>query len=73
MIVPIIQVILSAVIITLILLQERSSGMSGLLGGDNSGYYQARRGMEKTIFYSTIVLCVIFVALAVYQLYAQVH
>jgi len=73
MIVPIIQVILSAIIITLILLQERSSGMSGLFGGDSSGYYQARRGMEKTIFYSTIVLCVIFVALAIYQLYAQTH
>jgi preprotein translocase subunit SecG len=73
MTIAIIQIILSVVIITLILLQERSSGMSGLLGGSGEGYYQARRGMEKLIFYSTIVLAVIFVALAVYQLFIQVH
>jgi preprotein translocase subunit SecG len=73
MVIAIIQIILSIVIITLILLQERSSGMSGLLGGSGEGYYQARRGMEKLIFYSTIVLAVIFVALAVYQLFIQVH
>ena len=68
-----IQIILAVAIIALILLQERSSGMSGLLGGDNTGYYQARRGMERIIFYSTIVLAVAFVALAAYQLYAQAH
>ncbi len=73
MIIAIIQIILSALIITLILLQERSSGMSGLLGGDGGGYYQARRGMEKLVFYATIVLSVAFVALAIYQLYAQTH
>jgi preprotein translocase subunit SecG len=73
MTIAIIQIILSIVIITLILLQERSSGMSGLLGGSGEGYYQARRGMEKLIFYSTIVLAVIFVALAIYQLFIQAH
>jgi preprotein translocase subunit SecG len=73
MTIAIIQIVLSVVIITLILLQERSSGMSGLLGGSGEGYYQARRGMEKLIFYSTIVLAVIFVALAVYQLFIQAH
>lgn len=64
----IIQIILSIAIVTLILLQQRSAGMSGLLGGDSGGFYQARRGMEKIIFYSTIALSVLFVALALYQL-----
>lgn len=73
MVIAVIQIILSVLIITLILLQERSSGMSGLMGGSGEGYYQARRGMEKLIFYSTIVLSVAFVALAVYQLFAQTH
>jgi protein translocase SecG subunit len=73
MTIAIIQIILSVLIITLILLQERSSGMSGLMGGSGEGYYQARRGMEKLVFYSTIVLSVAFVALAIYQLYAQTH
>jgi protein translocase SecG subunit len=73
MTIAIIQIVLSVLIITLILLQERSSGMSGLLGGSGEGYYQARRGMEKMIFYSTIVLSVIFVGLAVWQLFIQTH
>lgn len=73
MTIAIIQIILSVLIIILILLQERSSGMSGLLGGDGGGYYQARRGMEKMVFYATIALCVLFVALAAYQLFIQTH
>ncbi len=71
MAITIIQIVLSVAIITLILLQERSSGMSGLLGGDGGGFYQARRGMERIAFYSTIVLIVIFVGLAVYKLIAH--
>ena len=70
--IAVIQIILAVIIITLILLQERSSGMSGLLGGDGGGFYQARRGMEKIIFYATIALIVVFVGLALYQLAARV-
>ena len=63
-----IQIILSAVIIALILLQQRSAGMSGLMGGDGGGVYQTRRGVERSAFYATIVLSVVFVGLALYQL-----
>ena len=67
--IAIIQIVLAIIIIGLILLQERSSGMSGLFGGGGSdGYYQTRRGMEKFIFIGTIVAAVIFVALAVWQI-----
>lgn len=66
--VAIIQIILSIAIITLVLLQQRSAGMSGLLGGSGDGVYQTRRGMEKAAFYATIVLSIVFVALALYQL-----
>jgi len=68
MVISIIQIVLAAIIITLILLQERSSGISGLLGGDGGSFYQARRGMEKVIFYSTIVLIVLFLGIALYRL-----
>jgi protein translocase SecG subunit len=63
------QIVLAVIIIGLILLQERSSGMSGLFGGGgDDSYYQTRRGMEKFVFIATIVGAVIFVALAVWQL-----
>jgi preprotein translocase subunit SecG len=65
----VVQIILAIAIIALILLQERSSGMSGLFGGGEGGFYQARRGMEKIIFIATIVLAILFIGLAVWQLF----
>ena len=67
--IAILQIIVSIAIIVLILLQQRSAGMSGLLGGgDSGGVYQTRRGMERAAFYATIILSIVFVALALYQL-----
>ena len=66
MLIPILQIITAVLIVALILLQERSSGMSGLLGGGDAGsFYHARRGVEKIIFYGTVALVALFVALAV--------
>lgn len=68
MLVPILQIAVSAIIVILILLQERSAGLSGIFGGEGGGFYQTRRGLEKVIFYATIVLALVFVGLALYQL-----
>jgi protein translocase SecG subunit len=68
MIVPIAQIAISVLLVILILLQERSAGLSGIFGGEGGGFYQTRRGLEKTIFASTIILAVVFVALAIFQL-----
>ena len=68
MTVAIIQIIVGVILVVLIILQERSAGLSGLMGGDSIGFYQTRRGLEKIVFVSTIGFTVIFVGLAVYQL-----
>lgn len=68
MLIPIIQIIVSIALIVLILLQERSAGLSGIFGGEG-GFYQTRRGLEKMIFIGTIVLTAVFLGLAVLQLY----
>ncbi len=62
------QVLVSIILIGLILVQERSSGISSLFGGGGSTPYQTRRGAEKIIFTSTIVASVIFLLLAVTNL-----
>ena len=59
----ILQIIVSVVLIILILLQERSAGLSGIMGGESS-FYQTRRGLEKSIFVATIVLAFVFAGLA---------
>ena len=66
----IIQIIVSIALIALILLQERSAGLSGIFGGGDGGggFYQTRRGMEKAVFVSTIILSILFCGLAIVQL-----
>ncbi len=66
MTISIIQIIVAIALIVLILLQERSSGLSGIFGGEG-GFYHARRGLEKIIFQATVGLAVLFVGLAILQ------
>lgn len=62
---PISQITVAVLLIVFILLQERTSGLSGVLGGDSEGgFYQTRRGLEKIIFSGTIVLAIVFAVLA---------
>ncbi len=51
---------------TTILLQNRGAGLSGIFGG-SSNIYATKRGLEKKLFYATIILAVLFfsVSLAV--------
>ena len=62
------QIIVAALLITLILLQEKSSGLSGIFGGGGGEVYQTRRGLEKLIFGGTIALVIIFGGLAIADL-----
>jgi len=54
----VIQVILSAALIALVLLQTKG-GLGGLFGGEGSVFHR-RRGVEKTLFNVTIVLSAVF-------------
>lgn len=65
------QMVLSLILIALILLQERDSGTSGLLGGGEGSFYQRRRGLERVIFLSTIIGIVLFAALSLLHLVVQ--
>jgi preprotein translocase subunit SecG len=66
---PYIQIALAVIVIILVLIQERGGGISGLLGGDGQGTYQSRRGVERVIFFATIVATVAFAGIALAQLY----
>ena len=58
---PIIQIIISLLLIGAILLQTRGSGLSSVFGGEFT-FYHTRRGIEKVVFWATIILAVLFVA-----------
>lgn len=59
---PYVQIILSILLITAILLQQRGSSLGGAFGGDNfSAAFHQRRGAERFLFRVSIVTAVLFV------------
>lgn len=63
------QILISVVLIVVILLQAKGSGIGAGLGGTTSAY-RTRRGLEKTLFQATIVLVVIFLAMSAWSVSA---
>jgi protein translocase SecG subunit len=58
---PYIQIILSIILVVTILLQQTDSNAGGSFGGGESGsLYHTRRGFEKFLFTTTIVIGVLF-------------
>ncbi len=61
------QLLVSAALIFVILLQAKGSGLGGIFGQADT-VYRTKRGVEKTLFQLTIALAVLFVALSVVSL-----
>lgn len=58
-------IITSVALIVSVVLQNKGIGMGGLTGSDSGGVFTARRGIEKTLFWITIILSVVFFILTV--------
>lgn len=69
----VIQIVLSTLLIISILLQVRGSGLGTVFGGGGGEFYRSKRGMEKFLYRSTIILAILFVAncIAIAYLYAR--
>lgn len=63
----IIQIIISIFLTVAILLQAQGSGLGATWSGGGETYH-TRRGVEKTLFYATIVGIVAFVLTSIAQL-----
>lgn len=59
-ILSIIQIILSLLLVGGILLQRSEAGLGSAFGADGTTGRHTRRGFEKTLFYATIVISVLF-------------
>jgi len=60
------QMIVALLLIISILLQNRGSGIGMAFGGEGN-VYRTKRGIEKGLFWCTIVLSVIFFGLALWN------
>jgi preprotein translocase subunit SecG len=56
-------IITSLALIASIVLQNKGVGLGGLTGQDAGSVFSARRGIEKTLFWITIILAVVFAVL----------
>ena len=62
------QILISALLIITILIQQKGSGLGSAFGGDSGNIYSTRRGAEKILFYATTILAVLFIAIAVVRI-----
>ncbi len=58
-------IIISVLLILSVIMQSKGAGLGGLTGADTGSIFTARRGVERTLFWITIVLSVIFFALVI--------
>lgn len=66
----IVQIILSAVLIALVILQSKGGGLSRMFGSEG-GVYKTRRGFEKTLFNVTIGVIVAFFVFSLLSVIVQ--
>lgn len=61
------QIVLSAALILVVMLQVRGGGLGGIFGQPDT-VYRTRRGVERSLFQLTIVLAVLFIVVAIITL-----
>ncbi len=61
------QVVVSAALVVIIMLQVRGGGLGGIFG-QPSTVFRTRRGVEKVLFQLTIVLVCVFLVISVLTL-----
>jgi preprotein translocase subunit SecG len=57
-------IIVSVALIASVVLQSKGAGLGGLTGQESGGVYTARRGIERTLFWVTVALSILFFILA---------
>ena len=61
-------IIISVLLILSVILQSKGAGLGGLTGADTGSIFTARRGVERTLFWTTIILSGIFFALVIVRI-----
>ncbi|MBI2356444.1 preprotein translocase subunit SecG [Candidatus Dojkabacteria bacterium] len=59
----IVQIVLSVLIVIFVLLQNRAEGLGTMFGGGGE-IFRTKRGLEKFLYYGTILLAVLFSSLS---------
>ncbi len=69
---PYAQITLAALLIVAVLTQRTGASLGGAFGADNfSSGFHTRRGLEKFLFQTTVVLGILFIATTVASLFIR--
>jgi preprotein translocase subunit SecG len=66
-------ILTSIALVASIILQSKGAGLGGLSGNDAGGVFTARRGIEKTLFWVTIIFSALFFILAITAVVLAAH
>ena len=58
-------IISSITLVASIILQSKGAGLGGLTGVDSGSVFTQRRGIERTLFWVTVALSILFFVLAI--------
>lgn len=61
-------IITSIGLVASVILQSKGAGLGGLTGVETGGVYTARRGVERTLFWVTLALSILFFSLVLITL-----
>jgi len=64
----VIQIIVAIFLIISILVQQRGTALGSAFGGGGGEFYGTRRGIQKKIFWGTVILGALFIILALLNL-----
>jgi preprotein translocase subunit SecG len=66
-------ILISIALVASIILQSKGAGLGGLSGSDAGGVFTARRGIEKTLFWVTVIFSALFFILAIVLVIIAAH
>ena len=66
-------ILTSIAMVASIILQSKGAGLGNMTGADAGGVFTARRGIEKTLFWVTIIFSALFFVLAITLVILAAH
>ncbi len=63
----IVEVVICAILVVAVLLQNRAEGLGKMFGGGGE-VFRTKRGLEKVLYYATIVLIIALIAISLFIL-----
>ena len=62
------EILVAIFLVVFVLLQQRGTALGSAFGGDSGSFYGTRRGMQKYLYWGTIILGILFIGLALLRL-----